>query len=91
MSRSQSARVVRMDSTALGSVGPYVNSGNFARLLAPDSSAANCTSIGVDTRGRLYCPIVQAAGVSKLYVYNANYLLIRTINVGQGAVAVQAR
>ena len=84
-------RVVRMDSTALGSVGPYLNSGNFARLLAPDSSAANCTSIGVDSRGRLYCPIVQAAAASKMYVYNANYLLIRTINVGQGAVAVRAR
>lgn len=84
-------RVVRMDTTALGSVGPYINSGSYARLLAPDSSAANCASIGVDSRGRLYCPIVQAAGVSKLYVYNSNYLLIRTINVGQGAVAVQAR
>ncbi len=84
-------RVVRVDSTALAAAGPFLGSTTFANLRAPDSTAANCTAVAVDTRGRVYCPVVGAAGASKLYVYNANYLLIRTLNVGQGAVAVQAR
>jgi hypothetical protein len=84
-------RVVRMDSTSLGTVAPYLPGTSFARLLAPDSTSANCAAVAVDTRGRLYCPVVGAAGASKMYVYNANYLLIRNLNVGQGAVAVQAR
>ncbi len=84
-------RVVRVDTTALVSVGPFLPSGNFALLTAPDSTPANCVAVGVDTRGRIYCPVVGAASASKLYVYNANLLLIRNISVGQGAVAVQAR
>ncbi len=84
-------RVVRVDSTGLAAVGPFLPTGNFAALTAPDSTPANCAAVGVDTRGRVYCPVVGAASASKLYVYNANFLLIRNINVGQGAVAVQAR
>lgn len=84
-------RVVRLDSTALSNVAPFISGTSFARLLAPDSTVANCAAIAVDTRGRLYCPVVGAAGASTMYVYNSNYLLIRTLNVGQGAVAVQAR
>ena len=84
-------RVVRVDTTALATVGPYLPSSNFAALVAPDSTPASCVAVGVDTRGRVYCPVVGAAAASKLYVYNANFRLIRNINVGQGAVAVQAR
>ena len=84
-------RAVRMDSTVLATAGPFLGTSTFANLLAPDSTAANCAALAVDSRGRLYCPVVGAAGASKMYVYNANFLLIRTINVGQGAVAVQAR
>jgi hypothetical protein len=84
-------RVIRMDSTVLAAVAPFAPGGSFAPLVAPDSSLANCVGVGVDTRGRVYCPVVGVAGASKLYVYNLNYLLIRTLNVGQGAVAVQAR
>ena len=85
-------RVVRVDSTALVATGPFLPATTFLGLLAANNTTpVNCAAIGVDTRARIYCPVVGAAAASTMYVYNANLLLIRTINVGQGAVAVQAR